>query len=155
VKLASPIAQELPLPIAKPRSRGLLPVIMAALSLVLAALLGLTVGKAPIPPAMPFEMALSRLGFDTAMDWPASAETILLQIRLPRIALAALVGGALAVAGATYQGSSATRSPIRISSGSPPGPVLARSSLSSCRSRVISTPLARCRLSPSSAHWRR
>ncbi len=36
--------------------------------------------------------------------WPASVETIVLNIRLPRIILAGLVGAALAVAGATYQG---------------------------------------------------
>lgn len=104
MKLAPHIARELLLPVAIPRSSGLLPVVIAALCLVFAALLALAIGKAPIPPAMPFQMALSRLGVDRAMDWPASAETILLQIRLPRIALAGLVGGALAVAGATYQG---------------------------------------------------
>ncbi len=36
--------------------------------------------------------------------WPASHETILLEIRLPRVALGALVGAGLSVAGATYQG---------------------------------------------------
>src|SRR4030042_1544583 len=36
--------------------------------------------------------------------WAISTETIILQIRLPRIFLAGLVGAALAVAGTTYQG---------------------------------------------------
>ncbi len=36
--------------------------------------------------------------------WAISTETIIFQIRLPRIFLAGLVGAALAVAGATYQG---------------------------------------------------
>jgi iron complex transport system permease protein len=104
VKLASPLPRELP-PIAIPRAGRFLPVAIAALCLVSAALLALAVGKAPLPPAMLLQMVLARLGFDIASTtWPASAETILWQIRLPRIALAGLVGGALAVAGATYQG---------------------------------------------------
>ena len=37
-------------------------------------------------------------------DWPASHETIIFSIRLPRVALAGLVGAALALSGATYQG---------------------------------------------------
>lgn len=37
-------------------------------------------------------------------DWPQSAETIVWQIRMPRIVLAALVGAALSVAGAIFQG---------------------------------------------------
>ena len=44
------------------------------------------------------------LGLPLAATWPAAAETILLEIRLPRVALAALVGGALALAGTGYQG---------------------------------------------------
>lgn len=39
-----------------------------------------------------------------AADWPQSAETIVWQIRMPRIVLAALVGAALAVAGVIFQG---------------------------------------------------
>jgi iron complex transport system permease protein len=35
--------------------------------------------------------------------WPASLETILFQIRLPRVVLAGVVGAVLALAGATYQ----------------------------------------------------
>ncbi len=43
-------------------------------------------------------------GTSIAMTWSPSWETILFDIRLPRILLAALVGGALATSGATYQG---------------------------------------------------
>lgn len=38
------------------------------------------------------------------VDWTQAAETIVWQIRVPRIALAALVGAALAVAGVVFQG---------------------------------------------------
>lgn len=37
-------------------------------------------------------------------DWPAAAEQIVWQIRLPRVLLAGLVGGTLAMAGTAYQG---------------------------------------------------
>ena len=48
---------------------------------------------------------LSALPFvNVAPDWPAALQTIILDIRLPRIILAGLVGAALATAGATYQG---------------------------------------------------
>ena len=36
--------------------------------------------------------------------WPTAWDTIIWEIRFPRVVLAALVGGALAIAGATYQG---------------------------------------------------
>ena len=39
-----------------------------------------------------------------APDWPAAYETIVFAIRLPRVLLAGLVGAALALSGATYQG---------------------------------------------------
>ena len=41
---------------------------------------------------------------DIAQNWPDTWDTIVWQLRLPRIGLAALVGAALAISGATYQG---------------------------------------------------
>ncbi len=87
-----------------PRPRTATPIIAAALGLCLAGLLALSVGKAPLSPGLPYDLLLSRFGFATPAPATSSAETILLQIRLPRIVLAGLVGAALAVAGATYQG---------------------------------------------------
>lgn len=84
--------------------KAILPIIVAALLLVGVALLALTVGKAPLPPGLILDMTLSQLGLGVATDWSASAEAILLQIRLPRIVLAGLVGCALAISGATCQG---------------------------------------------------
>lgn len=86
-----------------PRRRTASPILVAAVCLLLAALLALAVGKAPIPPAQVAELFLARFGL-AAPDAPANAEAILFQIRLPRIVLAGIVGGALAVAGAAYQG---------------------------------------------------
>ena len=86
-----------------PRWRTASPILVAAVCLALAVLLALAVGKAPISPAQVAELILARAGL-AAPDAPANADSILFQIRLPRIVLAGLVGGALAVAGATYQG---------------------------------------------------
>ena len=73
-----------------------------------------TLGSVPIPFTSTFQVLLSRLPFvditplsPEIFGAPLSLgimETIILDIRLPRIILAGLVGAALAVAGATYQG---------------------------------------------------
>jgi iron complex transport system permease protein len=44
------------------------------------------------------------LGLPVDVRWPASAETIVLELRLPRVLTAMAVGAALSIAGATYQG---------------------------------------------------
>jgi ABC-type Fe3+-siderophore transport system permease subunit len=43
------------------------------------------------------------LGLPVAQTWPATAETIILDIRLPRVLTAMLVGGGLAMAGTVFQ----------------------------------------------------
>jgi iron complex transport system permease protein len=51
------------------------------------------------------KMALNKLAiFDFASSWRAADETIIFQIRLPRVVGAALVGAALATAGVLFQG---------------------------------------------------
>ena len=72
---------------------------------VLVAILAGTLGAVRIPPLTAMEIVLTRLpGVEFARDWPASWDTIMVQLRLPRIVLAGIVGGALAISGATYQG---------------------------------------------------
>jgi iron complex transport system permease protein len=73
-----------------------------------------TLGSAPIPFTTTFQVLLSQLPFiDITPALPEiygellsleRLEMIILNMRLPRILLAGLVGSALAVAGATYQG---------------------------------------------------
>ena len=64
-----------------------------------------TIGSVNIPVLTTLRILLSQLPFiDFTPDWTGSTETILLNIRLPRILLAGLIGAALSVAGATYQG---------------------------------------------------
>jgi iron complex transport system permease protein len=86
---------------------------LAAL-LVVVVVFSTTLGSVPIPFATTFQVLLSQLPFvditpssPEVFGSPLSLEileTIVLDIRLPRILLAGLVGAALAVAGATYQG---------------------------------------------------
>ena len=84
-----------------PRPWGL----CAAAFLLLALLVGLGVGSIAIGPLGIVESALSHVPF-LHVDSPLSSveEAIVWQLRAPRVVLAALVGGMLAVAGASYQG---------------------------------------------------
>ncbi len=62
-------------------------------------------GSVQIPFSDVCRTLLSQLPFaDITPTWPATTGTIILEIRLPRVILAGLVGAALAIAGATYQG---------------------------------------------------
>jgi iron complex transport system permease protein len=66
-----------------------------------------TIGSVSIPFTTVWHILLSKLSFvkeDSSLVIPSNIKTIVLDIRLPRIILASLVGGSLAVAGATYQG---------------------------------------------------
>jgi len=63
------------------------------------------VGSTQIPISSIWGVLLSRLPFiDITPAWLPTTETIIIDIRLPRVLLAGVVGAALAVAGATYQG---------------------------------------------------
>ena len=73
--------------------------------LLLIAVFAAALGSVRIPPLTVFQILLSRVpGIDIQASWPDAWDTILWQLRLPRIVLAALVGAALAASGATYQG---------------------------------------------------
>ena len=68
-------------------------------------LLAASVGSVSIDPITTLNITLSRLPFvDIAQTWPQSLDTILWNLRFPRVILALLVGASLSVAGATYQG---------------------------------------------------
>lgn len=97
--------------------RRWLTLIVAGLALVVAIAVGTAHGSVAIPLRAVVgivvrrvtSMVASRLTGQTvpqvvAAPWPDFWETIVLQVRLPRVCLAALVGAALSVAGAAYQG---------------------------------------------------
>jgi len=71
----------------------------------LALLFSAGIGAVSIPPLDVARILLARgLALPLTADWPATWETILFSIRLPRTALVALTGAALAGSGAAYQG---------------------------------------------------
>jgi len=88
----------------RPRRRALL--LVAGLAVVGAiALLGLAWGSLTMPAATVAAMFWRRLaGVTSAAPWSDAWETVIFDIRLPRIILAALVGASLSQAGAVYQG---------------------------------------------------
>jgi iron complex transport system permease protein len=80
-----------------------LPVLAAGLCI--AVLLASAIGAVAISPLTTAAVLLNATHlFHFRPTWPASDEGILLLLRLPRVAGAALVGAALAVAGALFQG---------------------------------------------------
>lgn len=73
----------------------LLPLVCCAVSLLL--------GRYPLPPDTAFMVLLSKV-VPVDVHWQPVVETVLLHVRLPRIAAALLIGGGLAVSGASFQG---------------------------------------------------
>jgi len=66
-----------------------------------------TIGVAEVTWGSAFKIVVNRIpligSFITA-DWPSTWETIILQMRLPRVTLGFLVGASLSIAGASFQG---------------------------------------------------
>jgi len=76
-----------------------------AAALVVVIAVATSIGSVKIPLSTTFRILLDRLPLvDIHQTWPSSIATIILEIRLPRVILAGLVGAALSIAGATYQG---------------------------------------------------
>ncbi len=66
---------------------------------------GIVLGNVPLPLGDTLAILGHRLlGWPSTASWPASSETIVIELRLPRVLTAAIVGTGLAVAGATFQG---------------------------------------------------
>jgi len=60
-------------------------------------------GRYPVMPDELIKILLSRI-IDIQQTWPNAAETVVFQVRLPRVVAAGMIGAALAVAGVSYQG---------------------------------------------------
>ena len=87
------------------RDRPVLLVGLGVVALVVALVLGVGVGSVAIDPGDTLGILAHRfLGLDIARTWSDATETIVVDLRLPRVLTAMLVGCALAVAGATFQG---------------------------------------------------
>jgi iron complex transport system permease protein len=80
---------------------------LLGLCVVLILIIGIatSIGSVPIPLGTTASILVDKLPFvEISPTWQDATAIIVLDIRLPRIILAGLVGAALAVAGATYQG---------------------------------------------------
>src|SRR5262245_20874356 len=71
--------------------------------LAVALVLGVALGSVSIAPAETLGILMSRLGVGVTATWAPAAETIVWDLRLPRVLTAMVVGAGLAVAGATFQ----------------------------------------------------
>src|SRR5262249_3994553 len=84
------------------------PVFLGALglgALAVVVVLGVAAGSVFGPPGAPLAILAHRvLGLDLATTWTRAEETIVVDLRLPRVLTAMTVGAGLAVAGATFQG---------------------------------------------------
>jgi iron complex transport system permease protein len=67
------------------------------------AILSLCIGKYDLSPGESFRILVSKI-FGIDGDWNVLAERVMLNLRLPRVLAVLLVGGALSVSGAAYQG---------------------------------------------------
>ncbi len=72
--------------------------------LALVMTLAVAAGSVSIDPGTTVRIVLHGLGLPVPVTWTPAAETIVLDLRLPRVLTAVVVGGGLAVAGATFQG---------------------------------------------------
>jgi iron complex transport system permease protein len=87
------------------RKRRIISMAGLGAALIIIIMLATSVGSVQIPLGTTFSILADKLPFiDIPQTWSDTSATIVLDIRLPRIILAGLVGAALAIAGATYQG---------------------------------------------------
>ena len=83
-----------------------------AVVLVLVLIGGIVIGTADLAPSTAIAILADRLfGVNLGMTWSPQAEAIVMDLRLPRVLTAMVVGTGLAVAGATFQG--LLRNPLR------------------------------------------
>ena len=87
------------------QNHRLLILVLLGTILLLCLLIAAAIGAVSISPLSIIKMTLNKTAlFNFTATWQPSAETILFQIRLPRVIAAALVGSALASAGVLFQG---------------------------------------------------
>ena len=88
------------------RARGVAPLwaLAAGAFLLVAIVVGVLAGPLELAAGDVAHSLLHRLGLAESTPLDPTEESILWELRVPRVVLAALVGGMLAIAGATYQG---------------------------------------------------
>ncbi|WP_343714863.1 iron ABC transporter permease [Inquilinus sp.] len=88
---------------ARSRTTARLTALLLVLAPVAIFLLSFLVGRYPVPPLTVIRVIAAQL-LPVTPDWPAVVGSVLLDVRLPRVVAAMLVGGGLAMSGACYQG---------------------------------------------------
>jgi iron complex transport system permease protein len=79
--------------------------LLGAIGLLLVLCVGVAVGSVAIAPLDTLAIVANRVfGIDLGRTWSGAAETIVWDLRVPRVLTSMVVGTALAVAGATFQG---------------------------------------------------
>ena len=87
------------------RARPAILVMIGLGALAVALVLGVALGSVAVAPGDTVAVLAHRLlGLDLPRTWSAATETIVMDLRLPRVLTAMVVGTGLAVAGATFQG---------------------------------------------------
>ena len=88
-----------------PRRRPTVVAVAGIVGLVVALLAGVGLGSVAVAPGDTIGILAHRLlGLNLAQTWTPQAETIVWDLRLPRVLEAMVVGAGLAVAGTTFQG---------------------------------------------------
>jgi iron complex transport system permease protein len=101
--VASPAVRTRPL--ARLRTRPVVLAVVGSIALLLTLVAGVALGSVAIPLDQTVAILAQRLlALDLGVTWPAAAETIVMELRLPRVLTAMVVGLGLAVAGTTFQG---------------------------------------------------
>lgn len=90
-------------PAAVPTRRGQRHLLWLGLLAIAAVLVSLGLGRFSLPPGTVLRILLSHV-LPIEAGWPRTAEIALMQVRLPRIGVAMLVGASLATGGAACQG---------------------------------------------------
>ncbi|HPO06979.1 MAG TPA: iron ABC transporter permease [Candidatus Pacearchaeota archaeon] len=98
--MTTKVSQKIPAPRRKKMSNGMIVAVLAA-ALVLLFFLSLCIGRYGIPPGQLLEIIAANFG---GTPLGGTAETVIFYVRLPRILAAVMIGAALAVSGAAYQG---------------------------------------------------
>jgi len=98
--MTTKVSQKIPAPRRKKMSNGMIVAVLAA-ALVLLFFLSLCIGRYGIPLRQLPEIIMAWILGAPAGD---AAETVVFYVRLPRILAAVMIGAALAVSGAAYQG---------------------------------------------------
>lgn len=88
---------------ARPRAKAGLTALLLVLAPVAIFLLSFLVGRYPVPPLTVIRVIAAQI-LPVTPDWPAVVGSVVLDVRLPRVIAAMLVGGGLAMSGACYQG---------------------------------------------------